>query len=473
MLLSRYYPVRLASILALALAFGVSSDGRDDRSGVVVRAQKSPGKAWVEYPARTIDHLPGFDRSETDTQFTPYGGLRTRKGTATGFFHTERLQDRWWMIDPSGCLYYNKAVVSVTIGKSATSRRYVDSVFGTEQAWADSTARLLQSCGFNGTGAWSAGPIMLDATPRLPYTRIWNFMSGYGKERGGTYQQPGHTGYPDDCIFVFDDAFAAYCDRMAAQLADSRNDPFLLGHFSDNELPFPEDALDRYLRLDAKDEGYVAAGEWMVSRKGSGWKSTDIEPGDREEFLEYMADRYFRITSGAIRKYDPNHMYLGSRFHGGILKRRPVFVAAGKYVDVVSINYYNAWTPSRERMEEWSAWSGKPILITEWYVKGADAGLPNSSGAGWIVPTQNDRGIFYQNFALALLELKTCVGWQWFKYIDNDPQAEGVDPSNNDSNKGIVSIRFEPYLPLLRNMTDLNRRVYRLIEYFDGQQKHE
>ena len=29
-------------------------------------------------------------------------------------------------------------------------------------------------------------------------------MSSYGKKRGGTFQKPGHTGYPNDCIFVFD-----------------------------------------------------------------------------------------------------------------------------------------------------------------------------------------------------------------------------------------------------------------------------
>ena len=36
-------------------------------------------------------------------------------------------------------------------------------------------------------------------------------------------------------------------------------------------------------------------------------------------------------------------------------------------------------------------------MITEWYVKGADAGCDNWSGAGWIVPTQAGRGAFYQH----------------------------------------------------------------------------
>ena len=59
-----------------------------------------------------------------------------------------------------------------------------------------------------------------------------------------------------------------------------------------------------------------------------------------------------------------------------------------------------------------------------------------------------------------MLESKVCVGWDWFKYIDNDPEAKGVDPSNVDSNKGIVSNRYEPYRPLLEAMQQINERVY-------------
>jgi hypothetical protein len=94
-------------------------------------------------------------------------------------------------------------------------------------------------------------------------------------------------------------------------------------------------------------------------------------------------------------------------------------------------------------------------------------GLANVSGAGWVVKTQADRGRFYENFTLSLLESRACVGWHWFKYMDNDPEDTKADPSNRDSNKGIVSNRFEPYGPLLDAMKRLNERTFRLIEHFD------
>jgi hypothetical protein len=144
-----------------------------------------------------------------------------------------------------------------------------------------------------------------------------------------------------------------------------------------------------------------------------------------------------------------------------------VFKAAGKYVDVMAVNYYRVWTPSQEKLAMWSQEAGRPILITEWYVKGVDSGLPNNSGAGWIVRSQRDRGLFYQNFTLGLLESKVCVGWHWFKYTDNDPDEPGTEPSNRDSNKGIVTSRYEEYPALLNEMKSLNARVYSLADYFD------
>ena len=86
-----------------------------------------------------------------------------------------------------------------------------------------------------------------------------------------------------------------------------------------------------------------------------------------------------------------------------------------------------------------------------------------------MVKTQSDRGLFYQNYTLALLESKTCVGWHWFKYMDNDPADTTSDPSNRDSNKGIVTIRYEPYLPLLQRMKTINSNLYPLTDYFDRQ----
>ena len=148
-----------------------------------------------------------------------------------------------------------------------------------------------------------------------------------------------------------------------------------------------------------------------------------------------------------------------------------LFKACGPFVDVVSVNYYFAWTPDPAKLAMWAGQTGKPVLITEWYAKGADSGMGNTGGAGWLVRTQQERGIFYQHFALGLLQSRDCVGWHWFRYADNDPDDKTVDPSNRDSNKGIVTARYEPWQPLLDAMKPLNERAYGLVKFFDNQSK--
>jgi hypothetical protein len=423
---------------------------------------------WKSYPTRVLSDFPSAVTDEKDSNLSEYGGLIERKVNATGFFYTTNLDGRWWLVDPDGCLFLDRGVSDVERVRGAESKQVLAQEFGNETNWAVQTTALLRSNGFNNLGAWSDIKVLRPTAHPLVYTRILNFMSSYGEQRGGTYQQPGHTGYPNNCIFVFDPAFEKFCDVYARQVAQTKTDSWLLGYFSDNEMPLWRGMLTNYLRLPSDDAGYRAALEWLQARHGKQATINDATEQDKEDFLAFVVGRYYRIVSYAIKKYDPNHLFLGSRFNGRVLSEPEVFKAAGPYLDVVSANYYDVWTPSQEKLISWERESGKPVLITEWYTKAEDSGLANTGGAGWIVKTQRDRGLFYQNYTLALLQSKVCVGWDWFKYADNDPTDTTSDPSNRDANKGIVNVHYQPYQPLLEAMRQVNERVYCLATYFDS-----
>ena len=135
------------------------------------------------------------------------------------------------------------------------------------------------------------------------------------------------------------------------------------------------------------------------------------------------------------------------------------------------MNYYDRWsindgiTNKIRDVERWEGWADRPYMITEFYTKGEDSGLPNLTGAGWIVHTQKDRGIHYENFIIELLRSKTCVGWSWLKYLDNDPTSPNAEASNIDSNKGILDNKYEPYEELVSRMTKVNTIRYSLLSY--------
>ena len=414
---------------------------------------------------RTLADLPEI---APDPDGGIYGGQgKPDPARATGFFHTALIDGRWWFIDPEGRLFIHQAVTTVRTISTNGAKNALKQRFGSQDEWAKQTSALLHENGFNGLGGWADDEALHPAANRLVYTRIWNFMSTYGKSRGGTHQKPGHTGYPGDCPFIFDPEFPAFCEEHARTLAATRDDPWLLGHFTDNELPWSLKMLEAYLKLPAGDHGHIAAARWLEKRHGNGKSSTAITDDDRQDFIAYAAETYFSAVSKAIRKQDPNHLILGARFHSPTYKLTGLFKAAGRHVDVISMNYYHAWTPDPEQIKSWTTGSGKPILITEWYAKGADSGLANTSGAGWLVKTQQDRGLFYQNFTLGLLESRACVGWHWFRYSDNDPDEKGADPSNRDANKGMVSNRYIPYQPLVDSMKEINHRTFGLIRHFD------
>ncbi|MDO7172301.1 hypothetical protein [Mariniflexile sp. AS56] len=428
-------------------------------------------KDYKPFKTRTVDLLSNYKNANID--FSKYGGdLKKQTNDVTGFYHVKKIGDRWWGIDPLGYQYFNIALNSVTVGKSALNKLALIEKFGSKENWISNTVNMLQSNGFNCAGSWSDVEAIVEANKTLEkpfaYTINWNFMSSYGRKRGGTHQQPGHTGYPNDAIFVFDPNFEIFCDEHAKQLLIYKNDPNLFGHFSDNEMPFKFKALDNYLSLKKDDYGYIAANKWLLDNRITKEQITDKH---RELFMAFVADKYFSTVSKAIKKYDPNHMYIGSRFYADE-KNHPEFMkTAGKYLDVISNNYYNKWTPNTDDMINWGKWTGKPFIVTEYYVKGEDSGMGNTSGAGWIVRTQKDRGLFYQNYNLALLESKNCVGWHYFKYQDNDPTAKGMDPSNIDANKGIVNNEYRVWEPMMEKMKALNNQVYSLIAYFDTNEK--
>ena len=435
--------------------------------GRVIEAAVKPGKPFTEHATTTLGDLPPLP---IDAPLDRFGGLESRRETASGFFRTERIDDRWWLVDPDGAVFISRGMNSISPVRTDGGREALERLFGSESRWAAAATTQLRTAGFNTAGAWSAHDLLDEVAEPLAATRLWGFMAGYGKKRGGTFMQAGHLGYPGDCPFIFDPEFPEFCAEHAGQLAKHRDDPLLLGHFSDNEMPWSRAMLENYLRLPADDPGHAAARDWLAARRGGAApvEGGEITDADRSAFLEFAVDHYLSIVAAAIRGIDPNHLFLGVRLHEPVFDLPEVFRAAGQHCDVICVNYYRVWTPDEEQMAMWARESGRPFMVTEHYAKGADSGMGNTGGAGWLVRGQRDRGLFYQNFAIGLLRTRNCVGWHWHRYADNDPDDKKVDPSNRDSNKGIVSSRYEPWSPVIEEMRALNQRVYGIADTFDG-----
>jgi hypothetical protein len=452
-----------------------SSLSQDDQGFYKVMArQNADDTVWKEYTAKTIDKLPDFNYTK-DPQTNQYGGWNVFRVKATGFFRTEKIDNRWWIIDPNGNPFIHKGVAVLNPGSSEGQNKALESKYGNKSNWISKETAFLKEQGFNGAGAWSNVDLIREEKTPLVYTVIVSPMGAYKsqhlKKFNGKYEKAGWQGFRYDLAMVFDAEFDVYVEKEISKIQKYKNDKFLLGYYTDNELPWVDDALDRHLNFLGKEEqGYKAAKKWLEARKGKNATVVDITDLDRQDFTGFYFETYMEKVTKAIKKYDNNHLYLGCRFNQeqDELDNPKIFEVAGKYMDVISINHYRKWEPVQSIMDNWENWSGKPFLITEWYTKGEDSGLPNKTGAGWNVPTQKDRGYFYQNFTIELLKSKSCVGWHWFKYQDNDPNDLTTDFSNRDSNKGIIDSNYKHYSPLIENMKMINNHTYELIQYLDA-----
>jgi hypothetical protein len=369
---------------------------------------------------------------------------------ATGFFHAAQAGGRWWIVTPDGKPFFSLGVNHVTAA-SDTDRKtgqcpYCEAVakdYPSTDAWADASVQRLESWGFNTIGAWSDTDTL---GKQMPYTVLLDLGSGTSD--------------------YFSPDFATHCaDVAASRVAPLASDPNLLGWFLDNELHWGPDWRDNetlladYLKLPAGSPGLAIAESYH---------------GDAQRFLAAVAERYFEVTTSAIRAVDPNHMILGCRIIS-VLAPAAVVQAAAPWVDVFSVNNYeyNPGLPAQLAQlfppvlstENWLAdfyaLVKRPILISEFSDRAADSGLPNDDPPIFpVLKTQQDRADAYEKYTDQSYAAPYVVGEHWFEFTD-EPAGGRFD--GEDSNFGLVSVDDAPYATLVQRMTQVNAQAPSLL----------
>ena len=443
-----------------------------------------------EYPSRRVCDLKGLGEYSdyyAEQKFDEFGGLidESRRGEVTGFFYSKKVNGRWWIFDPNGYPCYIRATSGVTIKylDSPNQEQAALNMYGSEEAWAEATTRLLQEKFCINTTTGTSPSLRAVENPLILQCRSGGCVGAYGRHIGTNVSNGGSTHFAgNNTMNVFDPGFIDFCDEQQKVLVANKDNKYLLGYTMDNELPMDANMLSNYLTIDHSDErfhySYATAWTWLKNMTGSDNPTqADITAEINQLFRGFVWDRYYNIVTKAVRKYDPNHMLLGTRFLHGVVKAPWVLRFASQYLDCMTINWYGRWEIPVEELNAVVKNADLPLMITEFYTKAIDSGLANTRGAGWTVPTQQDRADFFQTYTLRLLECKNFIGWHWFQYIDNDPHPEVIfkedgktwrDQSSIDANKGLVDNYHKPYEPLMKAMYEVNSNVYRLIDHFDA-----
>ena len=346
------------------------------------------------------------------------------------------------------------------------------------EEWTGQTVDRLRAWGFNSAGAFGPETDTMRAR-NFPYV---TFLPG-GKKEGVAYL-PDRVG-ASELIDPFAPGVEEAIDQsFAGPLAKSANEPLLIGYFFGNEQHFEllPKMIPAYkaskVAAKAKLVEILTAQYGDIAKFNAAWKpakpfasfdelgeaplfiETDAAAADMRKFYQLYLETYYSMIRRTFKKYDQNHLLIGSRWTPHTANNEDVVRIAGKYLDVVSINYYT-YGIEKDFLKKVYDWSGgRPMIFSEWYYSSTEHGL----GGGKEVKDQTERGLGYRNYIEQSAASGYVVGSQWFIYGDQSITGRFFEGFNGEGNNtGLVDVVDRPYTPLVNAARVTHARIYDVI----------
>jgi hypothetical protein len=395
-------------------------------------------------------------------------GLRIAAGEDSQPYTIRRQDQVWWLYSPQAQPFFSRGVCCVIPGAAKPSYdpenpeyaawRY----YATDTNWAATAVQRLQAWGFTTAGGWSDARLLRRVPGmRLGLTPVLHI--------GSTAGAPWWDMWDAQIVQRMD-------DLARTQILAVRDDPRLIGYYSDNELGWwnatlfkmtleqapasgQRQRLIKLLRQHYHDD-WTALLRDFDAENAAGWKALNrrgmlfLRPGGEgiqvmRKFLGLLADRYYQLTHDLIRKYDPRGLVLGDRYQSFYYPE--VARACERYVDAVSSNLNASWndgTWARFYLATLHELTHKPIFVSEYYMAAAAnrSGNQNSQGIFPVAPDQRQRARAAARTLAGLAQLPYVIGADWFQYFD-EPRHGRADGENY--NFGLVDIQDQPYEELV------------------------
>ncbi|HEY3780340.1 MAG TPA: hypothetical protein VGL56_04595 [Fimbriimonadaceae bacterium] len=379
----------------------------------------------------------------------------------------------WWFESPKFGKLWSFAVDVVETGqKGAADNPSYDamSIFPGEQSWVEAVLGQFKDWGINSIGAWSADDLFKKYSPegqRLPYFAVLHL---------GSYNKA-----------PWNDLFAPETEKLTMDAAKKlipplKDDPYLVGYYTDNELGWWDDSLFKwYFAMPATAPGKIKLVHVLKDYYGGNYAKLladwDCSAGSFDGLLQQtkiflkpgttgvkavhafnraLTDRYYSMVNSEVRAIDKNHLILGDRY--AQYYNLETIAASKPYIDVVSTNAGAAWLDgsySHFFFQTLYNVTQKPIVITEFYFAARENSMGNrNSGEGFpTVQTQAERAKGFGNCVRALASLPFVVGAQWFQYYDEPPKGRG---DGEDFNMGLVDVKGKPYADMVHTAASLH-----------------
>jgi hypothetical protein len=428
-----------------------------------VRSLEQLKAEWAAEDAELEGQMPDYNYSR-------YGGYKQKQVKGTGFFCTEKIDGRWWFVDPDGYLY-------LSIGSGGNSGRGGTFKFlETRGHWLKELPpeHLRQSNRPQSATAGNRPPSTVDFG-------TWNLYRRYGENyrEGNTLVNAkrmkkwgvnsGSAGFAEYGVpqphmlylrgFEFTDNLMGLPDIyvpghnermdsvMKATLLPNKDNPWIIGYFVGNEPAWIRSELrlcdmilngeDRPIKTELQK--YLASGD---------------TPERRIEFIYNTFDTFLQTVRKTMKRYDPNHLILGIRYGNLNSLDETLMDICNRAFDVLSFNCYDL-TPDKAMMDRALRLSGLPMIIGEFHFGTVERGMAQSL---WQVNSEKDRGVAYRYYMEQGYTHPGLIGTAYFTWNDQDLMGRTIDGENYHC--GIVDVTDRPYKEQVAAMMETAKRLY-------------
>lgn len=446
--------------------------------------------------------------------FTKYGGWADGpKFEATGHFRVQKIDGKWWMIDPEGYLFWSHGIVRVSHSNAVTplegenlknrcfyfedlpdkdsdfyqfyythdqllkpyyTARGIDSTYDFSSAnlyrkygedyladFNDICHRRLKSWGLNTIANSSDKEICL--MDRTPYMDRFEVVSVSFPGTGGWWP----------VMDPYDPSFIVSLEKQLKDRKRELEDPWCLGFFVDNEIAWghptniaeivmkcPADQAakkhflsvlkGKYVTINALNEAWgTKFDSWNALAQNR--KAVKTNDRNRADYLEF--------NHGVIHKYYSNIRGAFDRLAPGVLYMgcrfagyTPDLVSIGtEYCDVISYNIYD-FTLDKVQLPEGV---DKPIMIGEFHFGAQDRGMFHCSQVE--VESQKNRGDAYVRYVESGLRHPNIIGVHWHQYSD---QATSARFCGENFQVGFTDVCDTPYPETIDAARNIGYRMY-------------
>ena len=428
---------------------------------------------------------------------------------AAGFFRTEKVRGKWWLVDPDGHLFFSHGIDCVRMLDATPileregwfadfPRRQPEFAAFLSRAYVlkgHYEGKTVESFSFAGANLFRKyGPDWHELYPRVIHQRLrsWgiNTVANWSDETirslrltpytdtigsGRARIIEGSSGYWGKFPDPFQPAFTNLLrEAVLAKKGKSAGDPWCIGYFSDNEMSWGDElslavgALQspgdqpakqafvaelkaKYIDVAKLNEAWGAAyASWEAVLEGREAPDKEKARADLAAFSTRLAEQYFRTVRGAIKSVAPSQLYLGCRF---AWVNALAAAAAAKYCDVVSYNLYHRSVANFQ----FNGGADVPLIIGEFHFGALDRGLFHTG----LVPVanQDDRARAYKDYVLGALHHPQFVGCHWFQYFDEPTTGRVWDEENYQI--GFVDVADTPYREMIAASREVGNKLYR------------